>query len=40
MGKVVEKLTSTGEYKIELMDLSDEAKEEIDEIMRSACNII
>ena len=40
MGKVVEKLESTDKYRIELMGLSDEAKEEIDEIMLSACNLI
>ncbi|HEY8889511.1 MAG TPA: hypothetical protein VIM70_04605 [Clostridium sp.] len=39
VGKVVEKLEPTEKYKIEFIDLSDKAKKEIDELMRSACNI-
>lgn len=38
-GKVVEKLDSTDKYRIEFMELSDKDKEEIDEIMRRACNL-
>lgn len=40
MGKVVEKLESIEEYRIKFIDLSYKAKEEIDDIMRSACNLI
>jgi hypothetical protein len=39
-GKVVEKLESTENYRIEFIDLEDKAKEEIDDIMKSACNLI
>ncbi|MBC8060122.1 MAG: hypothetical protein H7Y18_05600 [Clostridiaceae bacterium] len=39
IGKVVEKLESTEKYRIELIELSDKVKEEIDEIMRSTCNL-
>lgn len=39
-GKVVEKLDIAEKYRIEFIELSDEDKEEIDEIMRSACNLI
>ena len=40
MGNVVEKLESSQKYRIEFIGLSDKVKEEIDEIMRSACNLI
>lgn len=39
-GKVVEKLESSEKYRIEFIELSDKVKEEIDDIMRSACNLI
>ncbi|MBC8059687.1 MAG: hypothetical protein H7Y18_03380, partial [Clostridiaceae bacterium] len=39
IGKVVDKLEVTGKYRIEFMELSDEVKNEIDEIMRSTCNL-
>ena len=35
-GKVAEKLDKAEKYRIEFIELSDEDKEEIDEIMRSA----
>jgi len=40
MGVVVGKLEAADKYRIELMGLSEEAKEEIDEIMLGACNLI
>ena len=40
MGKVVEKLELKEKYRIEFMELSEKAKEEIDEIMRNACDLI
>lgn len=39
VGKVVEKLDPTEKYRLEFIELSDKAKNEIDELMRSACNI-
>ena len=39
IGKVVEKLESTEKYRVEFMELSDKVKEEIDEVMRSTCNL-
>ena len=40
MGKVVEILDTTNKYRIEFIGLSDKVKEEIDEIMRSACSFV
>ena len=39
VGKVVEKLESTEKYRIEFIGLIDEVKEQIDEIVKSTCNI-
>ena len=39
-GKVVEILDTTNKYRIEFIGLSDKVKEEIDEIMRSACSFV